>query len=161
MFRLGSININNLSPHRYSYYDERVCRRVLQTELDIVLLQETGVNWSVLPKSRQWKERTKEYFEPGQLKARFGCNTNDETHEAKQWGGTGVLSHGKLSFYSLGTGVDNTQLGRWTWARYRGKGGTVLRVVSIYQPCTNKTGAQSVYAQQKNYFQSKNDDRDP
>ena len=95
------------------------------------------------------------------MRARFGCNAHDDTYTAKQWGGTGIVSYGRMSFYSMGAGTDKLGLGRWTWARYRGKGGVVLRVVSIYQPCKNKYGAQSVYAQHKNYLQTKNDDRDP
>ena len=61
----------------------------------------------------------------------------------------------------MGAGSDKAKLGRWTWARYRGKGGVVLRVVSIYQPCQNKTGERSVYAQHKHYLQGQNDDTEP
>ena len=37
----------------------------------------------------------------------------------------------------------------------------MLRVVGIHQPCPNKTGALSVYAQHQNYLQGKNDDANP
>ncbi|MCA1807669.1 MAG: hypothetical protein LC687_07470 [Actinobacteria bacterium] len=71
------------------------------------------------------------------------------------------MANGKISYFSMGSGNDETGLGRWTWARYHGKGGVVLRCVSVYQPTANKTGTQSVYQQHKEYFQSINDDRDP
>jgi hypothetical protein len=61
----------------------------------------------------------------------------------------------------MGTGGDPTGLGRWTWARIRGKGGMVLRYASVYCPCENKTGKIAVWSQQKTYLQNHNDDRDP
>ncbi len=91
----------------------------------------------------------------------MGHNKHDITGNRKQWGGTGVMSHGKMKHFGMGAGIDKAQLGRWTWARHRGKGGIVFRIVSIYQPCTNKNGEQSVYAQHKTHLQTHNDDRDP
>ena len=61
----------------------------------------------------------------------------------------------------MGAGGDRAGLGSWMWARDRGNGGIVLRVVSVYRPCTNKRGPLSVYAQHQNYFQGINDDTDP
>ena len=61
----------------------------------------------------------------------------------------------------MGAGTDPTGLGRWTWSRHRGKGGIQLRIVSIYQPCRNTTGALSVWNQHKQYLQNNNDDRNP
>jgi len=61
----------------------------------------------------------------------------------------------------MGTGCDKAKLGRWTWARYRGKNGMVLRCVSVYRPVPNSTGASSVWNQHKRYLLSQNDDRDP
>ena len=60
----------------------------------------------------------------------------------------------------MGAGGDESGLGRWTWARYQGKGGIKLRVVSIYIPNDNKS-AGSVWQQQKSALQDLNDDRLP
>ena len=159
--RIGSINVNNVSPYADEERDSKLFQAIIDTEVDILLMQEIGVNWSAIPRSKQWQNRCDKVFEPGLTKNRLSCNRNDPAKTARQWGGTGVFAQGKISFYAMGSGTDKADLGRWTWARYRGKQGIVLRVVSIYQPCRNQTGAQSVYAQHRNYFQGKNDDRDP
>ena len=90
-----------------------------------------------------------------------GHNQRDETHQKLQWGGTMVTSLGWISHHAMGAGSDQTKLGRWTWARYRGREGIVLRCVSIYAPCKNETGEMNVYRQHIKYFQNNNDDRDP
>jgi exonuclease III len=126
--------------------------------MDIVLMQETGVNWSVIPRKHQWMERSKQYFEPNTSKISFGFNRHDKTKSPRQWGGTGIFTRGKLIHFSMGTGTDEKGLGRWTWARYRGRQGIVLRVVSIYQPC-NSRGPASVHEQQRCHLQQNHDDR--
>ncbi len=80
--------------------------------------------------------------------------------EWKQWGGTGILTQGKIAFYAAGAGNDKAGLGRWTWAKYRA-GHTTFRVVSVYKPNTNKVGEESVYAQHRQYFDDHDDPRDP
>ena len=63
-----------------------------------------------------------------------GHNELDPVKKEMQWGGTGVMAHGKMSHFVMGSGKDKSRLGRWSWMRFRGKGQVVLRVVSIYQP---------------------------
>jgi hypothetical protein len=121
-------------------------------------MQETGVNWSVIPHKHQWMERSKQYFEPNTSKISFGFNRHNKTKSPRQWGGTGIFTRGKLIHFSMGTGMDEKGLGRWTWARYRGRQGIVLRVVSIYQPC-NSQGPTLVHEQQRCYLQQTHEDR--
>jgi hypothetical protein len=78
-----------------------------------------------------------------------------------QWGGTGVMCRGKLKHYAMGAGGDPSGLGRWTWARVQGKGGIVLRYVSVYCSCKNKTSMIAVWTQHKTYLQEQNNDRVP
>jgi exonuclease III len=77
-----------------------------------------------------------------------------------QAGGTGIMSYGRLVHIGAGAGSDTAKLGRWTWVRYQGKNNTILRSVSVYRPCAS-VGENTVNQQQHEYFQSKNDDRDP
>ena len=159
--RIGSVNIDNLATHGWDESDARLCSAIQEYELEACLLQETGVNWSVIPKKRRWANRCKKFFEPGSMQARFGHNVHDVAGTPKQWGGTGIVSQGKLKHYASGAGTDASGLGRWTWATFRGKGTIKLRIVSVYQPCKNLTGITAVYAQHKAYLQDSNDDRDP
>ena len=160
-FRLATLNTNNLLPYKDEGKDEQLFSDLKRHEIDIILLQEVGVNWSQVSRQNQLMEHARFSFEEGTFRTRLSYNEHDTTGSAKRWGGTGVGSYGKLTHYSMGAGSDRTGLGRWTWARYRGKDGATLRVVSIYQPSDNINGIVSVHAQHKRYLQSKNDDRHP
>ena len=69
----------------------------------------------------------------------------------------------------MGTGRDPSGLGRWCWARFRGRSGMVLRIVSAYCPCepnrradgTILDGDLTVYKQHQKYLNETDDDRDP
>jgi hypothetical protein len=67
----------------------------------------------------------------------------------------------KTIHYAMGAGGDKTGLGRWRWAKIRGKGGIVFRYVSVYCPCDNRGSKIAVWSQHKTYLQNQNDDRDP
>ena len=160
-FRVGSGNIDNLPLCKGEPKNDSLFQAIINFEIDQLMLQETGVNWSVTAGKDQFQQRLNEYFEPDQTSSYMSHNQHDKTGNRKQWGGTGTLTHGKLKHFGMGAGTDKAQLGRWTWARFRGKGGIVFCTVSMYQPCTNKNGEQSVYAQHKSHLQTLNDDRDP
>jgi hypothetical protein len=124
-------------------------------------MQEVGCNWAQIGKDQSFQARLRRYLGPQDARACFKYNVHDQAGTIRQWGGTGILCRGKLHHYTMGTGGDPTGLGRWTWARIRGKGGMVLRYASVYCPCENKSGKIAVWSQQKIYLQNHNDDRDP
>jgi hypothetical protein len=99
-----------LSPWTNDVKDGALLSDIIKKELDIVLMQETGVNWSVIPRKHQWMERSKQYFEPNTSKVSFGFNRHDKTKSLKQWGGTGIFTRGKLIHFSMGTGTDKKVL---------------------------------------------------
>ena len=159
--RLHCLNVNNLPLYRGEPKDKSLFNSIRKYSSDILLLQEIGVNWSRTAQRDQWSQRLLADFDPSQTKTKYSHNVHDMSCVRRQWGGTGIATFGKLAHYTMGAGSDKAKLGRWTWARYRGKGGVVLRVVSVYNPCSNKTGELSVYAQHKQYFQTINRDIDP
>ena len=59
------------------------------------------------------------------------------------------------------SGKDRRELGRWAWTRYRGRGGVNVRFVTAYRPVLNKLGVQSVWNQQKSFFEGMKDDGCP
>jgi exonuclease III len=101
-------------------------------------MQEVGCKWSHIPRSIAFQQWLNDMFGPHDTRSSFRHNVHDMTGTKQQWGGTGVMTKGKLKHYAMGAGGDTTGLGRWTWARIRGKGGMVLRVASIYCPCKNE-----------------------
>ena len=65
----------------------------------------------------------------------------------------------ELTSTIAGTGFDKTGLGRWSWIKIMSKGGVTTRIITAYCPCTgNLDQPSTVYAQQKQYFLSKNID---
>jgi exonuclease III len=158
-FRLASINLNNSLQDIEG--DERLFRAIQELEIKLLCMQEVGCNWTHIPRSKAFQQRLNDTFGPHDTRSCFRHNIHDLTGTRLQWGGTGILCKGKLKHYAMGSGGDQTGLGRWTWARTRGKGGMVLRVVSVYCPCKNKRGTIVVWAQHKIYLQERNDDREP
>ena len=160
-FRLAGINLDNLPTYADHADNEKLFREIVQYDISVLLKQETGVNWSVIDPKDSWKQRLHQFFEPRSTCCYMSHNRHFVTREAHQWGGTGVTTRGKLRYLAAGAGSDESELGRWTWARFRGKAGVMFRVVSIYQPCKNTRDAGSVYRQHKRWLQENNDDRCP
>jgi exonuclease III len=160
-FRIANINLNNISPYNDSSCDESLFYATNAHDIDVLCMQEIGCNWTNIPQKDSFQKRLDTYYQPRNAKSRVSSNIHDLTGTRKQWGGTGILCKNKIRHYTTGTGNDPKGLGRWTWARYRGKGGMNLRIISVYCPCVNKTGPLSVYRQQTTYLQEHNDDRNP
>ena len=161
VLRLMCLNHGGLLLEPQGPSETALFQSVRHNEIDILLLQELGCNWSKMGRRGQWRERVNHALNPHCTRTRCFHNTRDLTGTRRQWGGTGILTHGPMAHLAMGTGCDKAKLGRWTWARYRGKNGMVLRCVSIYRPVSNSSGASSVWSQHKRYLLSQNDDRDP
>ena len=159
--RLVCSNINNLPVDIDEPKEVSIFQAIREREVDIWLLQEIGLHWSNLSKTRQWRSRVDKYLNPKCTKTRCSHNIHDTTGTRVQAGGTGVLAHDKISHFAMGSGSDNAKLGRWTWSRFRGKHGMVLRVVSVYRPCESSGGERTAWSQHKTYLNDNNDDRNP
>jgi exonuclease III len=141
-FQLASINLNNTLQDMEG--DERLFRAIQESEIKILCMQEVGCNWSHIPRSTAFQQPLNDTFGPHNARSSFRHNVHNVhnvTGTRLQWGGTGIMTKGKLKHYVMGSGGDKTGLGRWTWARIGGKGGMVLRVASTYCPCKNERGA--------------------
>ena len=81
------------------------------------------------------------------------------------WGGTAILSWDKLSPYACGIEEDPSGLGRWTSARFQGRNGVFLRVVSAYRPVSHSandgSGELTLHAQHLKYLNEWNDNQSP
>ena len=159
--RLVCSNINNLPVDIDEPKEVSIFQAIREREVDIWLLQEIGLHWSNLSKTRQWRSRVDKYLNPKCTKTRCSHNIHDTTGTRVQAGGTGVLAHDKISHFAMGSGSDIAKLGRWTWSRFRGKHGMVLRVVSVYRPCESSGGERTAWSQHKSYLNDNNDDRNP
>eukprot|EP00957_Ditylum_brightwellii_P211960 15366810-Ditylum_brightwellii.AAC.1 len=97
--------------------------------------------------------RFRGHFHNKQLAATVGHNIHDNISGLHQVGGTASFTAGEFVGRLAGKGgADKTGLGRYTWQRFNGKGGIILRIVTFYRPCRPTNGAGSVYSQQLAHF---------
>ena len=140
---------------------DHVFQEVKELESDVTVLQELGRNWQNTPRWQQWRARAEEHLGRASARTRCAHNVHDVSGGKQQWGGTGTLTHGTLAHYSGGSGVDPSELGRWTWSLFTGRHNMKTRIVSTYIPCANLNGEICVHAQHKQHLQDKDDDRFP
>ena len=160
-WRIGCININRLPEDPDSADHSIFFQDIINYNLDVVLMQEIGLNWRPVGLSRNFQSRLDKHFEPGQTCSRMGWNEVAASSTNHQWGGTGVMAHGTMKHFGLNAGTDKARMGRWTWARFRGKHGVILRVVSIYQPTKTEEEESSVWNQHKTALNLNNNSRNP
>jgi hypothetical protein len=108
-FRLASINLNNTLQDTEG--DERLFWAIHEAEIKILCMQEVGCNWSHIPRSNAFQQRLNDTFGPHDTRSSFRHNIHDMTGTKQQWGGTGIMTKGKLKHYVMGAGGDTTGLG--------------------------------------------------
>ena len=77
-----------------------------------------------------------------------------------QPGGTMIITRGKIKFRILESGVDPSNMGRWSWQLFSGKRGVTTRVITAYRPCKSN-GLTSTYIQQRRILDAKKDNTCP
>ena len=107
--RVGSVNLDNVSPYSNPAEDKLLADHIQYRELDCLLVQEVGVNWSQVAGRHRWKQRLEKHFSEGQIRAKLSYNKHDNTCHQKQWGGTGILSQGKLTHFTESSTRSQTQ----------------------------------------------------
>ena len=68
---------------------------------DITMLQEVGVNWSLVNCRNRLSQRLNKFFTPGETCCYTGHNTKDQNKDHKQWGGTSIITKGKLKHHTM------------------------------------------------------------
>ena len=140
--------------------NKEICEQITTTKSDITLMQEVGLNWGMLPAEDQWSERKKKRL-PSTNRSTFAYNKNDINtgNDPTQYGGTGVITIGEATARVIDTGEDTTRLGRWSWARLKGKNGSTSRWISVYapvKPSKKNPGPSTVWRQHERYLLKKN-----
>ena len=138
--RLVSLNLDNLAIDINESKEVSLFQSILEQGINILLLQELGLHWSNLSRTKQWRSRVECFLNPKCTRTRCSHNVHHTTGTQVQAQGTGILSHDKVSHFAMGSGCNKAKLGWWTWSRFRGIGGMVLRVVSVYRPCASSGG---------------------
>jgi hypothetical protein len=80
-------------------------------------------------------------------------NRNSSPRQVRRFGGTAIFTINKASHRVIDKGADKSNLGRWSWIRFKGKGDHTLRVITAYCPNPHH-GPYTVYAQHNAYYNS-------
>jgi hypothetical protein len=157
--RIGFQTIGGFSTCSNTLKDEIIRNGVSTWEFDIMGFAETNVDWRLVSEEDKLAHRTKEWWET--LHLSYSSNTTNTPIKSKQYGGVALFSINKAAHKVVGEGSDPSNLGRWTWSRYRGRNNHTLHIIYGYRPNPPSGGPFTVYAQHKLYFNSTNDHRCP
>ena len=82
---------------------------------------------------------------------RFAWMKEDKSTTSYELGGTGLITSGKGSTHTIGSGEDSHGMGRWNWITIQGKQNRIISIISIYRPGKN----QSILDRQQAYISNK------
>ena len=151
LFRIFLLNIGGISKSKSNPKNQALQQLLSTHQVDVCCLTETNVHWKLLPPEERAHSRFQHWFENLHVKAAYF-----ESYPFTDWyqvGGTCILSANEACTRVMSSGTDSV-LGRWTWTRYRGKGGLSLRVFLAYRPTLSSGGINTTYSQQKWYYQT-------
>jgi len=151
--RIGFQNVGGFPTQKGKFKEDNIRLGLQKWEFDIFGMAETNLDWRVLPENDKLPNRTKEWWEHQHVS--WAHNQTSAPRQAIQYGGTALFSNNKAAHRVIGKGLDESNLGRWAWTRYKGKGNHTLRVLVAYRP-NPPQGPYTVYAQQNAYFHSVN-----
>ena len=158
-FRYIFQNIQGLPVNPGGNKHQQIGVAIRETEADSFGMAELNLNFKKLGPSSQWYERFRRLQRNHSIHA---YNKHDSSESNLLYGGTALISMGACSHRALGSGEDESGLGRWVWTLFAGRNHTKLRIISGYRPnpdSSDKTG--SVYSQHERHLRSIQDDRNP
>jgi len=127
-------------------------------ELNGVFVQETGINWTAMPRTGRLEEMMK-------MEATMRTVVAHNQHENlgwRQWGGTAAVAYGDLAVRVSETGKDTTGLGWWCFMRCKDRDDHAIWIIMVYNPIySTQSQTQTVYSQQQQYFELKGDNANP
>jgi len=101
-----------------------------EAQVDACALTECNVAWNKAPAHLYLAEQTRYWWEASQWS--LAHNIQETNKVAYQPGGTGLLITNQLTHQAQRRGDNKIGLGRWCWARLRGKHNKILQLVAAY-----------------------------
>ena len=131
VFRGVGLNVNGLPVSVDDEKNEHFFIALRQYQVNSIMLQEVNLNEGNLGRRHKLWKRVRTQLGPS-AKLVHAYNQHDATGTRQLYGGTGIISTGDAAHLAMGCGVDPSHMGRWCWARFRGRNNIVLRLVSAY-----------------------------
>ena len=159
---VGFLNVNGLKETAWKQKNDALFELLSRGYFDILGLVEPNLYWPSLNPRDSWDERLVKWKKNESFHSILACNTNDTAPAVHQRGGCIQLSTTRATSRVVSSGKDPSGLGRWVWTQYLGRNNIKIWVITAYRVCsTNSGGPSTIFAQQKQYFNSIHDDRHP
>jgi hypothetical protein len=106
--QLGGLPVHSKDP-KY----KTLIKTILDRQIDVVAMQEIGLNFNCTGTSDQWKHRIgwNTWLDGHRTKTVDAWNSLDHVKRLDQYGGVAILALGRTSFYASGSGIDPSKLG--------------------------------------------------
>ena len=161
-FRLMFENWNSLGVFTGERKIRRINDMVRQYEVDCLAGCEAQVDWRFAKEDERFEHLFGRTTRTRHVTANNTTNRK-ELCQRNQYGGTAMMTFGRLSGFVLDRGKDETNLGRWCWILV-GTKEKKTRIVVAYQPCQPKASRNrggTVFEQHETYFEGQGELRSP
>lgn len=144
--RIGFRNVRSLPATSAGQKNTDLIQDIQDASLDILGISEVNIAWQAVSTYDSLHTRLRSQFEAVKF-----ITSNNQTDTPigtkKQMGGTATGGINMMAYRVRESGVDTSKLGRWSWLAFRGHGGTLTRVLTLYRPCVSY-GPTTTYQQQ-------------
>lgn len=122
--RLGFQNVGGFPTQRGKLKEDNIRLGLTKFDFDIFGMAELNIDWRILKEQEKLPTRTKEWWEHQHVS--WSHNRMMAPRQIRQYGGTALFSVNKVAHRVIDKGIDPSNLGRWAWTRYQGKGNHTL-----------------------------------
>jgi len=155
--RIGLHNIQLMPENSRHYKSRQLIDHISNAELDVLLMNEAGLNWKKVSADNQWVERTTDKLHGS--KVILAHNTTElAITDTIQYEGVGIIATQELAHCIIDLGHNPTNLGRWAWIQIQGKEGHTTRIATAYRPWESP-GASTVFHQHARGLAQQDDHR--
>ena len=144
--RLLFVNIHGIPATDEHPKNSMIREAITRTGASITGFAETNIHWNKLSGKNRWEERSLGWWED--MRSTTCNNTMESPKKYYQPGGTMMISRGRAKYRIVGSGIDPSNMGRWSWQLFSGKRGVTTRVITAYRPCKSN-GLTSTYMQHR------------
>lgn len=144
--RLGVRNVRSLPSTSNGDKNTNLIQDIQDASLDIIGINEINVSWQSVSVTDSLQSRFRPKFEAVKI-VTSNNRTDTPIGTKRQMGGTATGAINSMAYRIKESGVDPSNLGRWSWLAFRGQGGSLTRVLTLYRPCLSY-GPTTTYQQQ-------------
>ena len=157
ILRIMLHNVNCLPNESKHDKSKKLISTIAHKQIDVALLTEIGLCWSLVDATNKWYERTRLSFQATRSEVAYNKTELSRTSQ-RQYGGVLTMAVDDMAHRVKDQGQDPSGLGRWAWLLLEGKQNHRLRVISVYRP-VDSVGPDTVCSQHQRYlFQTHRDD---